>query len=153
MVKLTLCLPLTLVTFGPGAYVIPVPSQNGKAETNIFPHPPCRNAKTGKQLKNFPMRLEGGIHSRPLLLPQTKDAHKGLLIIVTGTNGILYLIDPLTPAIERVDIGHYAYDTRAYASFLSFTSSFLHSAWEWYSLMICSATARLTSWWPQRRVV
>lgn len=66
------------------------------------------NAKTGKVLKNFPMRLEAGIHDRPLLLPRTRDADDGLLIIVTGDNGILYLIHPLTPAIERIDIGHYS---------------------------------------------
>ena len=68
-----------------------------------------RDAKTGKVLKNFPMRLEAGIHDRPLLLPRTRDADDGLLIIVTGDNGILYLIHPLTPAIERIDIGHYSY--------------------------------------------
>jgi len=67
------------------------------------------NAKTGETLKNFPIRLEGRIYSRPLLLPQAEEADKGLLIIVTGDNGMLYIVHPLSPAIDRIDLGHHSF--------------------------------------------
>jgi hypothetical protein len=66
------------------------------------------NAKTGHIINNFPMRMESRIHDRPLLLPRTEDADDGLLIILTGDTGILYIINPLTPAIDRIDIGHHS---------------------------------------------
>ena len=71
---------------------------------------PCSSGDKGKVLKNFPMKVQGMVFARPLLvdLSEERSRHRGLHIVVTAHNGHLYIIDPRRSCIDSIDLGEHA---------------------------------------------
>ncbi|KAL6046797.1 Protein DEFECTIVE IN EXINE FORMATION 1 [Balamuthia mandrillaris] len=67
---------------------------------------------TGSLLPNFPILVEGRTYAKPLLLPLTSGAGSAperMHIVVTSSNGYLYIIDGVSGCVDHVDLGEYSY--------------------------------------------
>ena len=68
------------------------------------------NGLTGENVVNFPVKLQGRIHSQPLLINLHKDSKiRALHIVVIGSDGHLYIIDGSSSCFDKIDIGESSY--------------------------------------------
>lgn len=65
----------------------------------------------GEKLDHFPMKIQGMIYARALLVDLTEvgSKHAGLHIVTTAHTGHLYIIDPRRSCVDSIDLGEHAY--------------------------------------------